>query len=489
MSVAMFVLAAFCVASLVDWRHGVFLTVVMAFIQDPMRKMVEGEPASFILFAAVVFGSAAFVRFARKGYMLPFAIPIFARYLRFVFGLFLAILVFQSINAYARFGSLFIPTLGFANYLAPFVALTIAYQFATSVGHRGIRRFLWLYFVLAAIALSTVLLERLGFAWPILGEVGPGIWISSHGGLEAYSGIFRASEVAAWHAATSSAVIIMLLTAYRPKLGLLLIALAAVTAIISVGVLTGRRKFIITIAIFAFAYMSLQAFFIRRSRGHAITLTAITGCIFAIGYQILDLDLGAESRAPGDYELYVLRTQTAFGDVFGRAYELGVLPITWAYNRFGLLGAGLGVGTQGINYIVDISQQIGGAAEGGLGKLMIELGAAGLITAIALAGRLGMVFFQSVREASSVDYVAGRLACGLMAILISNISTFAVATQVFGDYFVLIFLGICAGTCMALTEIARREAMNRISKPPATRAPLSVSTPYYKGTGLRPLGG
>ena len=43
--------------------------------------------------------------------------------------------------------------------------------------------------------------------------------------------------------------------------------------------------------------------------------------------------------------------KSVFGDVPDRFTKLGVAPIGWAYSRYGLLGAGLGAGSQGAQAI------------------------------------------------------------------------------------------------------------------------------------------
>ena len=71
--------------------------------------------------------------------------------------------------------------------------------------------------------------------------------------------------------------------------------------------------------------------------------------------------------------------KTAFGDAPERFVEIGIAPIMWAYDRFGLFGAGLGVGTQGTQYFGGDAEIGAGAAEGGLGKITLELGIPGLL--------------------------------------------------------------------------------------------------------------
>lgn len=52
-----FLLVASLLAFL-DWLKGLLLCVISAFLQYPMRKLVSGEPAYFVLLVGVVFGAA-----------------------------------------------------------------------------------------------------------------------------------------------------------------------------------------------------------------------------------------------------------------------------------------------------------------------------------------------------------------------------------------------------------------------------------------------
>ena len=74
-----------------------------------------------------------------------------------------------------------------------------------------------------------------------------------------------------------------------------------------------------------------------------------------VGYAWLAAELreGVPERVDAgslSYSLYVERSQSVFQDAPSRFVELGIAPIMWAYDRFGLFGAGLGVGTQGTQH-------------------------------------------------------------------------------------------------------------------------------------------
>jgi hypothetical protein len=63
-----------------------------------------------------------------------------------------------------------------------------------------------------------------------------------------------------------------------------------------------------------------------------------------------------------------------------------------------------------------------------------------------------------------------RLAYGLGAFLVANLAVFTVATQLFGDLFVLLILGLVAGFFLATPVLAEREYSKKRSPPEPTRS-------------------
>ena len=115
------------------------------------------------------------------------------------------------------------------------------------------------------------------------------------------------------------------------------------------------------------------------------------------------------------------------------------------------------------------SRSLGGAGEGGLGKITAELGLPGLAIVLwfgVAAMRYGwhVLVFVSGRATE-----VARLAYGLVAFLVANLAVFFIATQLFGDLFVLIILGLVAGFFVATPVLAEREQSRRIA--PRERAP------------------
>ncbi|MEZ5855410.1 MAG: hypothetical protein R3D67_11985 [Hyphomicrobiaceae bacterium] len=456
--------------------------ILVAFLQDPIRKLVPGQPPYFILFAGVVFGFAL-LGAMRVGIPLgPRMVVGWRKFMALPFQVYVMVVLLQALHSLGRFSSPMVTTLGLIAYLGPFVALALAHAFAATGGSRQVRAFFTLYAVAAAAALVTVYLQTLYPDIPIFGEVGVGIRIYDAGGvLTAYSGTYRASEIAAWHAAMCTCVVLVLATHRRPTLRNIVLALAVSAVIIALGTLTGRRKFLVMIAIFAASYIGLLGLYWKKMRAIAIPSTLVAAAAYGLFLLASDPDQiqqaqKAKAAAKDEYSLYVQRTSGVFSDVNDRFLELGLAPVTWAYNRFGLLGGGAGIGTQGVQHLTNVTGDLG-AAEGGLGKIMLELGLPGLLAVAAMGWAIVRHIRYNLRQIGNQSGEHARLFCGITAILIANVASFSVATQAFGDIFVLIFLGICLGVLFAMPRVIAADQMPVAHAHTPTRAGTHPTAP------------
>jgi hypothetical protein len=175
------------------------------------------------------------------------------------------------------------------------------------------------------------------------------------------------------------------------------------------------------------------------------------------------------------YQHYVARTEGVFGDVPGRIQELGIAPITWAYKRYGLIGAGLGTGSQGGQHFGAVAQ---GAAEGGLGKIWLELGAPGFFAAGLFAWALARHIWRVLKLVSKQSVRLSRISYGLVSFLLANVATFAVASQIYGDVFVLLMVGTALGLLLSMPVLCARELQSLGSvRPRYTNSTASGSAP------------
>jgi hypothetical protein len=483
------------ILTILDWRKGLAICALVGIAQDPLRKLAPGQPVYYVLLAGTIFG-IAWVRAALMGIPLsPSVIQGWRRNLKTPFTLFLVVVIAQALHSYVTFNSPKVPGIGLLVWLAPVPAILLAYQFAVRKGFAGVSGWMALYICAALAALSGVYFEYSGFKWRALGEIGEGQIIYDLGTvLKAHSGFFRASEIAAWHTAAVACFVFILSLGKRPTVIRLGTALAIVAVLVTLGVLTGRRKMLIEVTIFVCAYLFLVAW-IQRGMARLAVIVVVIGVAGYIGIvAFVAPDLVQESYTKklqvenaDRLEGYALRGSSVFADLPKRVNNVGWRPLVWAVDEFGWLGAGLGTGSQGTNDIVAAHNVDRWGAEGGLGKIAMELGIPGLVVLLWLIRALGHHLHEQLTPLAKSSPKHARMAFGLLAFLIANLATFSVATQAYSDLFILLILGCCLGFLFALPAVAakesqlklragRRDAWHPLTQPGTYPQPLPVST-------------
>jgi hypothetical protein len=388
------------------------------------------------------------------------------------------------------------PSIGLLVWLAPIPAVLLAYQFAARRGLLAIRSWMVVYVVVALISLSGVYLEYQGVSWRALGEIGEGQIIYDVGTvLKAYSGFYRASEIAAWHAATIACFIFMLSVGKRPTVLRVALGLALIGLLVSLGILTGRRKMLVEITVFISVYLFLVAWLQRGTARLAmgVLLAGAIGYVGIVGFVAPDLvqrsaTKNVQMENAHRIEGYAARGQSVFADLPSRVNELGVQPVLWAVGRFGWLGAGLGTGSQGTNHVAEANNIDRGASEGGLGKIAMELGIPGLFMVAWVAIALGKHLYRQVQMLAKISPQHARMGYGLIAFLVANAATFSVATQAYSDLFILLILGWCLGFLLAMPVLAAKGdgGRRRTSPPSSMRASMGPAVPGLHLSPSRP---
>jgi hypothetical protein len=449
-----------------EWRFGLILCIATAIMQDPLRKITVDRPVLFVGLVVVVFMAACLGATVRGISLNPN--DIFRRYPRLVspFLLLLLLIIVQAFNSYLRFDNPTLTLIGVLTYVLPLFSMTFVYQLVRRQGEFCIRQFMKWYIVWIALALTTVYLEYSGYNWPILGQVGTPLVIFEETGqiLTAFSGSFRAAEIAAWHA--MAAVCFVLIVNFSRGVSFRRSLFPAIVAglVLGLGMLTGRRKIAVELAVFIGSYFILWVIF-ERGVGK-LAIIAMTGAAL-IGYAWLVMEVrdggNEKQRVSSEFSRYVEHTENAFQEVPTRFVELGIAPVMWAYNAFGLFGAGLGAGTQGTQYFGGGSalSWSTGAAEGGLGKITLELGVPGLFVIGWIAIWIFRYLWRIMKFASRHSQRMGRISFGLVSFLLANTAGFSVATQAYGDLFILLILSWITSFLLAMPILIEREVNAR----------------------------
>jgi hypothetical protein len=111
-----------------------------------------------------------------------------------------------------------------------------------------------------------------------------------------------------------------------------------------------------------------------------------------------------------------------------------------------------------------------------LGKIVAELGVPGLVLVFWIVGALLLHLGRLIPAVARLDNPIVPFFLGLVAFLGANIPLFIVATQIFGDLFVLLILGWIFGFSMAISDVALTANAGR-----RFGSSVNAKTPAYLG--------
>lgn len=437
-----FVLSVF---SVYRWRAGVLVTILLGLLLDPLRKLIPGEPVymSGVILLPMV---ATLVGALNAGVTLPSRNrkSLNAGLLSGA-SIFLLLVLVQSFHAMLRTGSIVIAIIGMLAYLSPLPGFVIG--FAYPQGTNDIKRvFKWYTVVVCVMALG-IYLVKMGYHATVLEPVGKGLYVYGFGATRLESGFFRAPEVAAWHLGAASVFIsILAFTRLRSSTVQFLI-LGCIPFLLGALVYTGRRKGLAVVFFFFLFYFAFTVFFRHRTARTAIVVIALVGVILGA---MFFTDLGHVV----DVRPYLSRGGNLSGGMGMERVEKSLTDaIRWTIARNGFFGMGAGTGSQGSQYFGGGSAIVGSAAEGGLGKIVAELGVPGLVLLVwmALAGLVQS--WATMKRATQRGRRHARYAYGLVGFLLGNAMIFVIGHQIFGDPFVLFLLGFSGGLLLAIPRI------------------------------------
>ncbi len=422
-----------------NWRHGWIAAVVCGVLQDPVRKLTPGTPAALTMsvvavYAVILFVAIASLQRSRRDFSKRFP------NLYTVVTLFLVMLVFAAMNGLVTFGIELwqVPALSLLIYIMPVPAVLLGYAWLQR--EEQLVQFFVFYAAFTSVALIGTVLEYFNVQSPALGMVAmpygfirhlPGIQI------RVLSGLYRAPDIMGWHAATLTAVAIILAVRARALLKAWPWVAVAAWGFLSC-MISGRRKAIYMVAVFGVAFLWRYA---RRMTGAQLAL------VVAVGLALMGVI--SEIRSREESQVYAKGAATSTDEVLQRL-EGGVMG---TFEQSGYLGSGLGSATQGVRHVSGRETDYGWQ-EGGLGKLAAELGLPGLLVAALLAAAMLRMLLR-ITAVGDIPGTSQLIRVGLFALVIANIGNFLASAQAYSDPLLTLmtafFVGCLFGTA-ALDE-------------------------------------
>ena len=156
-----------------------------------------------------------------------------------------------------------------------------------------------------------------------------------------------------------------------------------------------------------------------------------------------------ESDTREAFQAPVVRGQDRTDEIIERIQNVTFGAFPYIIEENGFFGSGAGTGSGGAQYYGGGDERVGLAAEGGLGKVLAELGVPGIFLFFWLGWRFAALVWRTLSMAARGDSEVAKLVFGVTAFLAANAIVFASAHQVYSDPFILLLLGSCLGFILA----------------------------------------
>jgi hypothetical protein len=439
-----------------DWRSGLMVTLIIGFVQDPLRKITPDQPAYMVGLVLIGFALCGVVLLQRAGRFnlraMFWTVPQFDGWVTIYFSL----IALQSLNSFARFSDIRLTAIGAAFYLAQAFGLWVGFQVGCNLPL--LKRLLTLYLIGSAVMAVTVYLSYIGFDHPSLKEVGEGLLITFRVGFAAQgaSGFWRTSEIASWQLSAAACIAAsMALASQKPTTQIGLLLMAAGFAFLTL--LTGRRKAQVLILAFVAIYLLL---FSRRaspaSKERVITsVLGVAGISYPLYAFFLSENLGE------NFGEYTNRSLTIQQDLVERFDSQGIGATLRGIEISDGIGMGVGAGasTGGLvqNAARNAISSVGYVSEGGGGRLVLELGIPGMVVLGVIFVLLGLTLLRNFRLLKQLPQSTSALLMGLMSFALANVPAFFSAAQLYGDPFVLILMSLSLGSFLAIPSLVSQQ--------------------------------
>lgn len=459
----------FALRALVGWRSGIALMVLLAAVQDPLRKFVPGTPgwlalATVPVFLAALLSSGLRNRQWWSGFRAAY--PSISTSI-----LIFALLCVPAAVISSGYGedAWMLALIGAFSYAVILLAVVAGYHYARNLAE--MRKLLGWYCVVHGLALTGGIMDYLHWfpGWDALGSRALGFeWVRRNAGysVDMIAGFYRSPDVMGWHAAAVAMISLLLAaTAHgRRRLGWSVVGALAVAALL----LCGRRKMVYMLPVFmvALAWIYWQA-------GRASRVLPILGLVlFPLFTAWLVGDKLSEESSNIRYY------SESSSETLERLEVHGFGSLVETYKQTGFFGAGLGVATPGARHLKVNRPRAW--QESGTSRVLVELGVPGALGMLAVMAAIVFNLWRVTLRQLQLRSLVAPYAVGLLAFFLANVGSLVVSGQILADPFIAAFLGLLVG--MNLSVVRLGTAPSRKSQTPAqvpaAPRPTAARIPY-----------
>lgn len=445
--------------SVSNWKHGIYLGILIDVLRDIVRKLTPEQPVLITLSGAAFWGVLVFGSLIANPGLSRELTRFFPRLKTALYLLLLAILPAAAISIASYTDGWKFALIGAASYLVPLVGIVAGYGVMKS--ERDAISILRWYVVVNSIMLVSVPMEYLDLNVPALGGIKYD-WIRYSGTVTVnlMCGWYRSPDIMGLHAA--HVIVFCLMLSLRARAEAQVTWLSIVIWAGFCVLLSGRRKMIGIPMVFLAAFLVLGTIMgIRRI--NRIVGFCLAGVLFSASLALTFWDQDS-------YFEYTDFASTMFTDGVDRSNEVIVGSTVATLHQSGILGAGLGTGTQGRYHMGKTSDGPRTWQEDGVSRLFLEFGVPGVLILIAAAFQIIMVFRRAV-----LMVVPGTreqlLQLGLISAVAGDSASYAISHQQFsGDPVNGLMVTILAGMALALAKISYRNYSIAVARTEAVPA-------------------
>lgn len=426
-----------------NWRAGLYWIIVVAALQDPVRKMTPGAPSFFVLSTLPIWIAVFLNVWGKERKTIVLFRRLFNSLRNFSLLFLLTLIPGAIVMLSIGLDTIGAVLLGAFSYIGPMIGVLVGFVFLRD--KQSILRLLSFYCLVTAVLLIGTPLEYFHI-FSELKALGTSVlgmqWIKYvTSGVTIYmkAGFFRSPDIMGWHAATMTILSIILFLHGRsllfPRWFCLVLAVWGALCI----VLSGRYKMIGTTFAWGIIF-SVILFYVRKKR--KIVSLVIIACLAIAGMQIVFKEAGFD-------EGFLLYAASPISYSTERLEKHGAGTVLTTFSQSGFWGRGLGSATQGARHTGKVAK---GWQEGGAAKLIAELGVPGTIAFIVLVlFLLRSIFFVIQLSSKSSEIIYWNY--GLLSLFLANGISFIVSYQVFGDPYILILISFFLGVALSAPRL------------------------------------